>query len=144
MSLPDWDRDIHDFWQNLGVTLPSAELTDETTIVDRSAVRVSELIGTNVVNSQGEDLGEIEDLVIGLDSQRVNYAVLSFGGFLDIGDKLFAIPVTALRYDQDQGVVVFDVDEETLANAPGFDENSWPDTADPQWDLDTRDFWQNR
>jgi sporulation protein YlmC with PRC-barrel domain len=144
MTLPEWDRDIYDYWQTRGVTMPEAELLDETATVDRSAMRASELIGYNVVNSAGDDLGEIEDMMIGLDSQQVNYAVLSFGGFLDIGEKLFAIPVTALRLDPEQEAVVFDVDEETLANAPGFDENSWPDTANPQWDLDTRDYWQSR
>jgi len=145
MTSPEWDTDIRDYWQNQGVTVADeANLVDETAVVDRSAMRASELIGYNVVNAAGEDLGEIEDLMLGLDSQQVNYAVLSFGGFLDIGEKLFAIPVTALRLDTAQEAVVFDVDEATLENAPGFDPNNWPDTANPQWDLDARDYWQNR
>jgi sporulation protein YlmC with PRC-barrel domain len=119
---------------------PVAEATtqmDETAM----AAKASALIGHTVRDPQGEDIGEIEDLVIGLDSNQVKYAVLSFGGFLDIGDKLFAIPVNAFHFDHEQNVFVLNVTEDQLENAPGFDQDNWPDTATQDWDLPFRDFW---
>ena len=55
------------------------------------------LIGDNVVNSSGEDLGKIEAIMLDVTSGRIAYAVLSFGGFLGMGTKLFAIPWPALE-----------------------------------------------
>jgi len=106
-----------------------------------SAIKASEIIGYDVENAQGEDLGEIEDLVVDLNSSQVRYAVLSFGGFLDIGDKLFAIPLNAINFDQAEQAFIFDVTEEELEQAPGFASDSWPDTANPDWDIDFRDYW---
>ena len=57
------------------------------------------IIGSNVVNQQNEDLGKIEDLVIDTSAGRIAYAVLSFGGFLGLGDKYFAIPWEGFRFD---------------------------------------------
>jgi sporulation protein YlmC with PRC-barrel domain len=122
-------------------TTEMGETTGEMAAADVSAAKASALIGHAVQDLQGEDIGEIEDLVIGLDSDQVRYAVLSFGGFLDIGDKLFAIPVEAFQFDHEQNVFLLDVTEEQLESAPGFDANNWPDTASPDWDADLRSFW---
>ena len=62
----------------------------------RKVYRSRKIIGTPVRNKAGEDLGEIEEVVIDLEHNRVAYAVLSFGGFLGLGDKLVAIPCSAL------------------------------------------------
>lgn len=102
--------------------------------VDRRRRRVltaSTLTGDRVRNAAGEDLGKIENIMIDLPSGRVAYAVLSFGGFLGIGDKLFAVPWSAMRIDEGEHEFVLDVDRRTLENAPGFDKNNWPDMADP-------------
>lgn len=107
-------------------------------------VSASELMDYTVQNSQGEELGEIEDLMVDINNEQIRYAVLSFGGFLDIGEKLFAIPVTAFTVDTTNEIVTFDVDQETLENAPGFDTNNWPDFANPEWNVPYRDFWQDR
>ena len=87
------------------------------------------IIGDPVVNEYGEDLGKIEELMIDLDHGRVAYAVLSFGGFLGMGDKLFAIPWSALRLDEERKCFVLDVDKKTLETAPGFDKDHWPDLS---------------
>src|SRR5512134_171253 len=87
------------------------------------------VIGDKVVNKDGEQLGNIKDLVIDLDDAQIAYAVLSFGGFLGLGDKLFAIPLEALTFDPRENQVVLDVDKDVLKNAPGFDKDKWPDTA---------------
>jgi sporulation protein YlmC with PRC-barrel domain len=90
----------------------------------------SSLKGDKVVNYQGEDLGKIEEIMIDLDRGRVAYVVLSFGGFLGVGDKLFAIPWQAFSVDTTQKRLVLNADKELLEKAPGFDKNNWPDMAD--------------
>ena len=87
------------------------------------------IIGDKVVNAEGEQLGNIRDLVIDLDDAQIAYAVLSFGGFLGLGDKLFAIPLEALTFSKEAHTVILDVDKEVLKNAPGFDKDRWPDSA---------------
>jgi sporulation protein YlmC with PRC-barrel domain len=88
------------------------------------------MIGDDVLNPAGEDLGEIKELMIDVESGRVAYAVLSFGGFLGLGDKLFAIPWDALTLNADEHAFILNVDKEVLKNAPGFDKDHWPQTAD--------------
>jgi sporulation protein YlmC with PRC-barrel domain len=89
------------------------------------------LAGDKVVNSAGEDLGKIEDFMLDVESGRIRYAVLSFGGVLGIGSKLFAVPPEALTVDLTNKRLVLDVDRERLENAPGFDKDNWPNFADP-------------
>src|SRR5262245_1280011 len=59
------------------------------------------LTGDKVVNAAGEDLGKIEDFMLDVESGRIRYAVLSFGGVLGLGSKLFAVPPEALTVDMD-------------------------------------------
>jgi sporulation protein YlmC with PRC-barrel domain len=89
--------------------------------------RASDVIGMDVHNPQGEGLGEIHDLVIDINNGRVHYAVLSFGGFLGLGEKLFAYPVGLFQTGRDWNELVLDIDREKLENAPGFERNNWPD-----------------
>lgn len=87
------------------------------------------IIGNKVVNTEGEQLGNIKDLMIDLDDAQIAYAVLSFGGFMGMGDKLFAIPLEALLFNSKDKSVILDVDKDVLQNAPGFDKDHWPDDA---------------
>jgi sporulation protein YlmC with PRC-barrel domain len=89
------------------------------------------LSGDAVVNSAGESLGKIEDFMLDVESGRIRYAVLSFGGLLGIGSKLFAVPPEALAVDTERKCLVLDVDLERLEAAPGFDKDNWPNFADP-------------
>ena len=107
----------------------------------RHVMSASTLTRDSVVNSKGEDLGIIEDIMIHLDSGRIAYAVLSFGGILGIGDKLFAVPWEALTLDEDQKQFILNVDKQFLENAPGFDKDSWPDMADPQFKSSVYKFY---
>jgi sporulation protein YlmC with PRC-barrel domain len=93
----------------------------------------SSLKGDKVVNHQGEDLGEIQEIMIDLDRGRIAYAVLSFGGFLGMGDKLFAIPWQAFSVDTVQKRLVLNTKKELLEKATGFDKSNWPNMADPTW-----------
>lgn len=101
----------------------------------------STLMGDRVINSKGEDLGKVEEFMLDLDSGCIGYAVLSFGGILGIGDKLFAIPWNALHLDTDRKVFILDIDRERLENAPGFDKNNWPQTVDRDWLLEVYRFY---
>jgi len=95
-------------------------------------VRVTEdVIGKKVVNLDGEDIGEIKEVVIDSGAARVTYAAMSFGGFLGLGDKLFAVPWVSLNYDRGNDVFFMKANKELLKNAPGFDKDNWPDMSDP-------------
>ena len=90
-----------------------------------------EVRGRRVRNRVGDDLGVIEEVMIDLPTGRVAYAVLSFGGFLGIGGKLFAIPWQALKWNAADREFILDVDKQILQSAPGFDKDNWPNMADP-------------
>ena len=91
------------------------------------------LTGTDVRNAQGEDLGKIEDLMVDTNTGEVDYAVVSFGGFLGLGDKLFAVPIQAFTVDTDDEELVLNETKERLEKAPGFDKDNWPNHADHTW-----------
>ena len=96
------------------------------------------LIGDKVINRYGEDLGSVKELMINLDEGHVAYVVLSFGGYMGIGEKLFAIPWEALDLDTEKRAFILNVKKEALENAPGFDKDNWPDNAqyEAKWLLD--------
>lgn len=89
------------------------------------------ITGTKVKNNRNEDIGKIQDLMINLEEGNIEYAVLSFGGFLGMGDKYFAVPMQALRFTRkdDDHIIKMDVTKEKLENAPGFDKDNWPMAA---------------
>ncbi len=101
------------------------------------------LMGDKVVNAAGDPLGDVKEIMIDLDEGRIAYVVLSFGGFLGMGNKLFAIPWEALILDTDQHVFILNVDREQLENAPGFDKDNWPDNAkyEAGWLLDVYEYY---
>lgn len=91
----------------------------------------SSIKGTTVKNNAMEEIGTIKDLMIDWDNGSVAYAVLSFGGFLGIGNKLFAIPLESFRFDNLDGeCAILNITKEKLENAPGFDEDDWPSDPD--------------
>jgi sporulation protein YlmC with PRC-barrel domain len=102
------------------------------------------LEGDNVVNRQGETLGEIKHIMIDVPQGRVAYAVLSFGGILGIGDKLFAIPWSALTLDAGNHQFILDVPEQRLRDAPGFDKDHWPSMADERWASEVHSYYNTR
>jgi sporulation protein YlmC with PRC-barrel domain len=114
----------------------------------RRVLSASTLAGDRVRNSAGEDLGKVNEIMIDISSGRVAYAVLSFGGFLGMGDKLFALPWSVLTVDEDKKCFVLDIDKKMLEKAPGFDKDRWPDMADNTWSTaiysyyGTKPYWQ--
>ncbi len=94
--------------------------------------KASDLMNRTVKNPEGQDLGKIENLAIDPDNGRIAYAVLSFGGFLGMGNKLFAIPWQSLQL-QGENKYVLNVEKSKLKNAPGFEKDNWPDMANPRF-----------
>jgi sporulation protein YlmC with PRC-barrel domain len=91
------------------------------------------VMNNRVRNSGGEDLGKIEDLVIDPQSGNVDYAILSFGGVLGMGNKLFPIPWSAIGMAPSRDYFIVDIDKESLKRAPSFERDVWPDLADSGW-----------
>lgn len=104
--------------------------------------KATDLVGKTVRNPQtNEDLGTLNDIVIDPDTGRIIYGVLSFGGFLGLGDELFAIPWGSLELASDYKAINLSVDKERLKNAEGFDEQHWPNMADQRWAAKTHDYY---
>jgi len=134
------------------VTDPAADrtLTSETSLHyagEYHGCRSQSIIGKSVQDSAGKDIGQIKDLAVDPDSGRVAYGVLSFGGFMGIGDKLFAIPWRSLEFlegGENDGKVQLDVTKEQLERAQGFDESNWPNMADERWARTTHTTFNQR
>jgi sporulation protein YlmC with PRC-barrel domain len=99
------------------------------------------LLGNEVYNSADENLGSIKELMIDMQGGRIVYAVLSFGGFLGVGDRLFAVPWQALKLDTANKRFLLNVSKDKLKNAPGFDKDHWPSMADTTWATDVHAFY---
>jgi sporulation protein YlmC with PRC-barrel domain len=99
------------------------------------------LTGDDVVNHKAEALGDIKEIMLDMRTGKVAYAVMSFGGFLGMGDKLFAVPWTALTLDTVNKRFVLNVEKDRLENAPGFDKDAWPDMADATWANELHSFY---
>ena len=82
----------------------------------RRVLSASTLSGDHVQNAAGEDLGKVDEIMIDIVSGKVAYAVLSFGGFLRMGNKLFALPWSALSVDEDKKCFVLDINKTRLEN----------------------------
>ncbi len=126
------------------------EITDASSIYHRSTeggpgpdlMGAGSLIGNDVYNHKGEDIGIIKEIMLDTRTGQVRYAVLSFGTFLGMGGKLFATPWTALTLDTNNKRFVLNVDKERLAKAPGFDRDKWPDMADQAWAKEIHSYYQ--
>ena len=112
-------------------------------MVMATQIRVSELVGTDIVNDADQDVGEIKDVVLDPKTGRVEYVVVTYGGFLGMGNKLFAVPFEAFKFmaeadDRDDYEAVLNVTKEQLEGDAGFDDDNWPNLADPKFAADVR------
>ncbi len=99
------------------------------------------LIGEDVVNAQNENLGDIKEIMLDMQTGKVAYAVLSFGGVFGIGEKLFAVPWAALTLDTENKCFILNASKEQLKSAPGFDKDDWPDMNDATWVSSVNTFY---
>jgi sporulation protein YlmC with PRC-barrel domain len=102
--------------------------------------RVSELIGMNVKNAQGEKLGEIKDVVIDFSRDRIGYVVLTSDPGVLKTEKLHAVPLRAFQPGADGSSLTLNADKQKMAMAQGFSKDNWPDPANPAWGA--QPFWQ--
>lgn len=93
------------------------------------------IAGEEVCNMRNEKLGRIQDVMLDLTEGRIRYAVLAPSALPDMSDRLFAVPWRALKQDRKSKRFTLDVDVERLKNAPGFEKDHWPNTADVTWHL---------
>lgn len=99
------------------------------------------LLGNDVYNTAEESLGTIKEFMIDMSSGKIAYAVLSFGGFLGMGDRLFAVPWQALKLDTEKKRFTLSVSKERLKDAPGFDKDHWPSMVDTSWSSGVHAFY---
>lgn len=120
-------------------------ITGTTTESQRIRVfRAKDIIGSRVINLEGQQIGAITNLVIDIDTGSVVYAALDFGGFLGFRDKLFAVPWQCLAAVPAEGLFILDQSVATLQKAPGFDKNNWPDIGDKQWNANIFQFYKRQ
>ena len=99
-------------------------MIETTSITSGNLIAADKVDGTNVYNLAGEKLGTVEDVMIDKISGRAVYAVMSFGGFLGMGEKHHPLPWTTLKYDAQKGGYLVNMDKKLLQNAPTYDMNS--------------------
>jgi sporulation protein YlmC with PRC-barrel domain len=112
---------------------------DTTNVAVAHVLKSGDIIGLPVRNKAGEDIGNINDLVVDMKTGEIRYAALSFGGFAGFGSKLFAVPFGAMTFvfgepnKANSRHFVFDVNKDQLDRAHGFDSSNWPNVADAKW-----------
>ena len=94
-----------------------------------SLIAADKVQGTDIFNRTGDNLGEVESVMIDKLSGKVAYAVVTFGGFLGIGAERRALPWKVLSYDVDLGGYMIDADDDVLRQTPVYYDNQ----TDPQW-----------
>jgi hypothetical protein len=94
------------------------------------------------VSRSDETLGSISELILDLARGRIAYALLACGGFMGMGERLFAIPWKALKRDLHRNCFVLEADNATFASAPSFDKDHWPSELDEQWHQRLHDHYR--
>jgi sporulation protein YlmC with PRC-barrel domain len=108
-----------------------------------NAFRVDKIIGSGVINLDGEPIGTIDDLVIDIDDGSLVYAAIKTGGFLGFGGKLLAVPWKSLTAVPSEGIFIIDQSKAKLAKASSFDANNWPDVGDRNWRAGIYEFYRH-
>lgn len=113
-----------------------------------SPVKASNIIGTAIINAEGKDLGNVKEIVIDRATGKVAYIAVAFGGFLGMGEKLFAIPFNAFNYDNTEEKYILNIAREKLESAEGFDADTWPSMSEEKWHrtihqhYNSKNYWE--
>jgi len=99
-------------------------MSEAASITSGSLIAADKVKGTNVYNPAGDNLGTIDNIMIDKASGRAIYAVMSFGGFLGMGEKFHPLPWATLKYDAQKGGYVVNLDKKVLEDAPNYDRGS--------------------
>ena len=111
--------------------------TDET----NRLISSDKVEGTPVYNPKGERLGKVHHLMIDKYTGHVAYAVMSFGGFLGIGEKYYPLPWKMLTYDPRMGGYVVDLDRDRIEKAPSYTDRDMPDWSDRSYIKRIEEYW---
>jgi hypothetical protein len=99
-------------------------MTEVTSITSGNLIGADKVNGTSVYNHAGDKLGSVNDIMIDKISGRAIYAVMSFGGFLGMGEKHHPLPWATLKYDPTKAGYIVNLDKKQLEDAPSYDSNS--------------------
>ncbi len=145
-----YDVEVEQFWRNLGTNVVPDRTVAGVRSVSGTVVKASNLLNSSLFNPEGENLGDIDDLLIDLGSGQVRYVIVAIGGFLGLGEELRAIPLRAFDLDtrgvfDDTAAATFilGVDQAVLEQAPTFNADAYPNTATPDWDAEWLQFWED-
>jgi sporulation protein YlmC with PRC-barrel domain len=149
LNIPDWDIKIRYFWQS-EAGLKADQRAPYLTISETpamSAKRTQNFLASAlkeyvVRGSGGETLGDIEDLMFNMEEADAAYIVVGVGGFLDIGEKLFPIPVKTVSIMVGKDVVL-NINRKMLSQAPGFSDNEWLTMESPEQRETVSDYWRH-
>jgi sporulation protein YlmC with PRC-barrel domain len=132
---PKWSASIDQHYKVNRATNTTPATDGRQPVAYETVFRASKIKGLDVRNNANEDLGAIDELVIDVTKGHVKYMTLSFGSWFTGGNKLFAVPLASctLTHANDKTYFVINVSQDSLKNAPGFDKDRWPNTADPNW-----------
>jgi sporulation protein YlmC with PRC-barrel domain len=144
----NWSAEIDKYYNDVKAARKSPSRSEKRkgNVGTSTVYRATKIDGVKVKNDADETLGKVEDLVVDMRHSDIRYAALSFGGFLGLGDKLFAIPWNGMTVHADsKGAVhlILHVSKERLKNAPGFDKKHWPDVGDPRWSTEIDRHYQD-
>ena len=115
-------------------------MADITKITSGTLIAAEKVEGTDVYNLQGEKLGTVDDIMIDKVSGKAIYALMSFGGFLGIGEKYHPLPWSVLKYDTNLGGYVVDLDKQKLEAAPAYPEDKEPSWGDRAYEAKIHDY----
>jgi sporulation protein YlmC with PRC-barrel domain len=107
-------------------------------------IAADQVEGTKVYNPAGDNLGSVEDVMLDKVSGKIAYAVVSFGGFLGIGDRHYPLPWEKLKYDTAMGGFVVNLDKQTLEGAPSYADDERVGWEDPAWGRSVYDYYGSR
>lgn len=127
-----------------GQEMELATLTQEAIFTPEPVIEGYRLIGRNIVNNLDQTQGQIVDLLLGATRGRINYAVVTLAGQ---AEELVIIPfnvlnLTGLNSGTEPETISFELEPDMLENAPRFQADRWPDTAEPEWDEDIFSYWE--
>jgi sporulation protein YlmC with PRC-barrel domain len=118
-----------------------ADVADDPSVTGGKLIAASKVNGTTVYNRQGEKLGSVHDVMIDKQSGNAQYAILSFGGFLGIGDSYHPLPWRSLTYDQAQGGYIVNIDRDRLQGAPAYADSDTDRWMDPAYGKQINDYY---
>ncbi len=121
-----------------GATDPGGTASNEI----RRLIASNRVEGTAVYNRQGERLGAVHHFMVDKITGQVAYAVMSFGGFLGIGERYHPLPWTVLTYDPGKGAYVVDLDKDTLQGAPSFSHEELQDWGSGEHGTPVDDYFR--